>query len=68
MKPLKHYLTNLKAWYWRTIKYRSHVFKVLFLKDQFRLFEVIRAGKYTEIIYLGKEKYIPYHITKKPLN
>lgn len=52
----------LKAWWWRNIKYRKKLIKILFAdKFQPHLFEIMKSST-TELIYVGKGFFVSFSI------
>lgn len=62
LKKLKRntmWQTNLKAWWWRNIKYRDKTFELLWRDCRhFKLFDILCAREGGIYIYIGKNKFI----------
>ena len=57
---------KIKAWWYRTIRYRKRVFKLSFATNEFRLFDVLSDGNPNyNILCVGKDKYIRWPKNKK---
>lgn len=52
-------LRDLKAWWWRNVKYRGKLFNIGFSTDcRFKPFEILCAREGKLYIYVGKGKFI----------